>query len=452
MSPASALFNRAQAFSFPGAPSSRLPSSWILLWELPFWFIFIFGSLVPATMIPKDEWFGIPMKVSDAITLVSAAFYGTAGLIRFVLKPGISGAATIVMATLAMFGYGSLRLIGGPLEAEDLLAMGFALMLAASAPIQAAGILSMYSPVETKGFINRLVVFVALVSLVYTAESVFGLGLRSEASINLNSDFGIQRVRGPLYGSSTGYLLLLPALGWAIGSFFDENRKKSYAVLTTTILFSAYLGLGSRAALILLVVFMISNLIMLRRSKRSEATGFVLAGFCVCMGFLIYAQADTQRLTQFEDTHRRLTHETAANILVTEPVAASLLGQGYGAIWPWYRRDTLRTESIAHGDNIIATGFGASLYHSHSTLLELVIEFGLIGVCWLLFILIRTARLPLTKQASTSWRVFALAVLVSFCSFGFDLFIFKEVRVNSVWWIFLIASYQLPRATEMNEI
>lgn len=422
-----------------------LPASWVVLWEMPFWFILAFGSLVPATLVPRLEWFGIPMKLSDLLTLASAAFYGAGGAIHFIFRRNSLRSGGLVAATMLLFAYGAVRLFTGGLEVEDQLAMGFALLLSASAPVQAAGIFSVYEPRQTKEFLNRLVLFVAIVSLIYTAESVLGLGLRSEAGVNFTSDFGIQRVRGPLYGSSTGYLLLLPAIGWSIGSFFVSAAGKSYSAFTTVTLLSAYLGLGSRAGLILLVLFMGSILMLLKQLKRSEGTALLFAGLCIAAGFLIYVQADTQRLTQFEDTHRRLTHETAANIVSSEPLPAILAGQGYGSIWPWYRRDTLRAELVAIGDNTVSTGFGPSLYHSHSTLLELAIEFGLPGVCWLAYALYCTGRLLFRLDGGIGWRVFALSLLVSFCALGFDLFLFKEVRVNSVWWLFAVAAFQLPR-------
>jgi hypothetical protein len=427
-----------------------VPSSWMLLWELPFWLIFGFGALVPATLVSREEWFGVPMKVSDMLTILGASFYGCSWLVQIIIRRRWGGAKNLILSTLLLLAYGAVRLSMGSLEGEDQLAMGFALLLALAAPIQAAGIFSLYNPVQAMAFVNRLVLFLACVSLLYTAESVLGLGLRSEAAANLVSDFGIQRVRGPLFGASTGYFLLLPAIGWSMKSFLDPACSRAFATFCTISLLGAFLGMGSRAGLILLVVFISGLVLLLRYLKRSEGTALLLALACLGVGFLVYAQADTQRLTQFEDTHRRLTHETAANIIEAEPLQTLIAGQGYGTIWPWYRRDTLRTDSVANGDNTISTGFGHSLYHSHSTLLELVIEFGIAGICWLVYTGFQIGKLPFEAESSTTLRIFTLSLLVSLLSFGFDLFLFKEVRVNAVWWLFAVAAFQLPRNTEGN--
>ena len=148
-------------------------------------------------------------------------------------------------------------------------------------------------------------------------------------------------------------------------------------------------------------------------------------------------------MTKFEDTHRQQTHETAWNILRSGESVSWIAGQGYGSIWPWYRRDTLRAEWIALGDNTVATGYGASLYHSHSTILELAVEFGLIGLIWLGYLSARITKLAYMPWGDTAWKVFALSLVISLFSLGFDLFLFKEVRVNSVWWLFVFAAFQM---------
>ncbi len=421
----------------------KIPSSTTLLIELPFWAVLLYGSLVPASLGLRLEWFGVPMRFSDLLILFNAMFYGIVASVNLVVFRRVQSSKGIVISTILLFCYGLLFLFNTSLEMEDQKAMAFALILAASAPIQAAGILSSFDAAQTRAFLNRVVLFLAVVSLIYTAESVFGLGLRSEESQSLFNDFGIQRVRGPLYGPSTGYLLLLPAIGWALQSFFLASTGSAFAIFTTVCLLSAFLGLGSRAGLILLVLYLLSLSTLLKRLKKSEVTALVLAAFAVCGGFLIYSQADTQRLVKFDDTQRQQTYQTAWNIISSDDSISLVFGQGYGAIWPWYRRDTLRADMVALGDNTVSTGFGASLYHSHSTILELAVEFGLIGLAWLAYLSTRIAKLAFQPQGDTAWKIFAFSLFISLFSLGFDLFLFKEVRVNSVWWLFVFAAFQI---------
>jgi hypothetical protein len=436
----------ANQYSLLGA--SAVPSSWIVLWELPFWLVLGYGAMVPASTVSRQEWFGVPMKGTELCIFLSALYYGVAAIAQKLISVKGKGPGILLPATLLLFGYGFVRLQLGPLETEDKLGMSFALMLAASGPIQAAGLLYSYDRDQVRGFLNRLALFLAFVGLVYSAESILGLGLRSEGSAMSNIDFGIERVRGPLFGSSTGYMLLLPAIGWALQSFFDKKLKLGVAAFMTMSLLTSYLGLGSRAALILLGAYVAGLLIWLRNMKRSESPILIAAAFCAAIGFLIFAQADTQRLTKFEDVHRKLTHETAWTIAESEPGWMLALGQGYGSIWAWYRRDSLRGEMIAGGDNLISTGFGTSLYHAHSTFLELLVEFGVAGILWIILVTRQLVRLPRLAGADTPWRLFSLTLVVSLLAFGFDLFIFKEVRVNCVWWMFVMAAMRLAADRE----
>ncbi len=423
--------------------SFSVASSRIVLWELPFWLALLYGSLVPATMVTRREWFGIPMKNSDLFTLLSAAMYGSAALLQYLVCRRVQFSKGVLVGTIALFTYGLLRVLLGSLEGEDQIAMSFTLLLAASAPIQAAGVLSIYDREKTISFLNRLVLFLALLCLLYTAESVFNLGLRSEEGRNLGADFGIQRVRGPLFGPSTGYLLLLPAVGWGLQSFFSGTQKRFFAVFTTLTLLATLLGLGSRAALILLACYIVVLALMMKQLKRKIITATLLAILSVGAAALIYGRADTQRLQSFEDSYRQTTHETAWNIISTDGILPALIGQGYGSIWAWYRRDILRGESVAIGDNTILTGYGISLYHCHSTLLELAVEFGCLGIAWLGYLVWKIGKLPFVRNADTAWRAFSWSIVISMLALGFDLFIFKEVRVNSVWWVFVTAAFQL---------
>lgn len=59
----------------------RLTTSWPIVWELPFWAILLMSALLPASQVPRGEWFGVPMRVTDLATLLGALFYGLAGML-----------------------------------------------------------------------------------------------------------------------------------------------------------------------------------------------------------------------------------------------------------------------------------------------------------------------------------------------------------------------------------
>ncbi|MFN9429977.1 MAG: O-antigen ligase family protein [Acidobacteriota bacterium] len=430
------------------APVSRrwveqaVPGSWILLWEFPFWLVFLYSSLVPSSAFARQEWFGIPMRVGDILASLSGLLYGLGLVVQRVVFRRKAPIA-ILGWLLMLLGYGLLRLWTGWLALEDQLGMSFALLLVVSPPLQAAGLMSAYDAIQARSFLNRFSFLLALVCLLYTAESVLGLGLRADAGQAVNSDFGIQRVRGPLFGASTGYLLLLPAIGWALHNMFRSGSSRFLSVFCMLCLLGAFLGMGSRAGLILLGVFLSTLVLLLKAMKRSQQTALFGAAFAIVVGFVVYSRADTSRLTNLEDNYRKVTHETALNILTDQPALTLILGQGYGSIWTWYRRDSLHGDMIAVGDNTISTPFGPSLYHPHSTLLQLAVEFGVTGLLWLGLLIFTIVRLALYRCSDIAWKIFALALAVSLLSFPFDLFLFKEVRVSSTWWLYVFAALRI---------
>lgn len=117
------------AFADPGGAPAGEPE---LLWELPFWLCLLYGSLVPATMVTRREWFGVPMRYSDLFTLLSAIYYGCVLGMQVLMHRRIATAKGPLLATLGLLAFGGLTLAMGPLESEDKLAMGFTLLLAAS--------------------------------------------------------------------------------------------------------------------------------------------------------------------------------------------------------------------------------------------------------------------------------------------------------------------------------
>lgn len=431
----------------PALNRLRVPSPLTFLWEFPFWASLLYGSIIPATKMLKGDLLGVLLRYADLFMLLSAIFYAAVATVRLFGAKRSVFPRLLLISIFLLFGYGLLTLYTGSLGEEDRSAMTFALMLSVGAPLQAVGLFSRYDASQTRSFLNRLTFFLALLSLLYTCESFFNLGLRSEEGSSIGESFGIQRVRGPLYGSSTGYFLLLPAFGWALYSFFSLRGKQFLAAFAAICLMTALLGLGSRAALILIAVYAVLLALLMKSLKNKVLTLFALALLCGTAGAFIYGRADTQRLQSMEDTLRSRTHETAFRILESEGLGGLILGQGYGEVWNWYRRDFLHTASIAQGNDLIQTPFGLSLYHCHSTFLESVVEFGLVGICWL-FALFRCiwglASAPVTESA---WRFFTCALAVSLISLGFDLFFFKEARVSAIWWLYSMGAIVIWRRT-----
>src|SRR6202012_1995640 len=95
------------------------------------------------------------------------------------------------------------------------IAMLWTLVLSMSSAMIGACLVRDADRQQTRRILWCLTIGLAAASAIYFAESFFSLGLRSAEDTQW-TDFGIQRVKGPLYGSSTGQFILYPALGCSI--------------------------------------------------------------------------------------------------------------------------------------------------------------------------------------------------------------------------------------------
>lgn len=406
--------------------------------EMPLWLLLAWCSFVPSSFLPWIEIDSIPLRLTDlGIVAVGAGYIvaalftyrGTGRLARF---GGLSGPMALAV------GAALVSLLWTRLEGESLRAMVWTLVVAALCAGGAVAMLADYSSEQLYRFLWRLTGFLAFVSAVYAGESIFSLGLRSELGRNTLTDFGIERVRGPLYGSSTGYLALLPALGFAIQHLVDRRRLRGWGLLMVFALMTALLGLGSRAALLLLSVFFLLLSFLIKNGRKRVLAILVMVALTGSAAAMVFAQASTVRLQNFEDDLRRTTHTTALRSLEEQPWPDTLRGAGYGEIWNWYLIDSRRAERLQTGDNLTRTPFGVTLYHSHSTLLLLVMELGAAGLVVFFWMSRTIVRGMVSAWRSGHLQIASCALPASFLGFLFDLFLFKNSTVNLVWWLYAL--------------
>jgi hypothetical protein len=432
-----------------GTHSDRLtigafPAPGLLLLELPFWTILLLCALVPGSKVPWLEWQGVPVRSSEALVVAAAVAYFGAWTPRHLGRA--SGDTWKVTAPLLIaVAYATASLYWSSVDDLTHSAMLVTLAFAIAPAVLAASLIGLLPRGAASYFLWRLTICLAILSLLYTAESILSLGFRTEASRALISDFGIDRVRGPLYGSATGYVALLPALGLAVEHAVEPGPRKWMGRFLVVAFLTAILGMGSRAGLLLLGGYLLALVCTLQRFSRKVVTFAVFGVLGVVAAMAVFSRANPDRLRSFEDSGRQLTHRMAWNYLRSEPVSKLALGAGYGAIWPWYLRDSQAGERVAAGDNLTWTQFGPSLYHSHSTGLQMAVELGLTGAAtfvlqlWLIAGFVRQAR----RQAR--WPAYAAALAVASLGFFFDLFLFKNTTVNLVWWLYAVGLAKLLR-------
>lgn len=411
------------------------------MWELPFWLSLLFWSLLPATQTSWLEIESIPVSTKDIVLIVITGFY---------LLPEISYRSIttfhkpwhyhLPIITTILLGYAARSVGWSGMETRDTTAMLYTLILTFSGFLLAYNLIAKRSDKSVRPFLWRLTVYLAVLGLIYSAESFFSLGLRNEIS-NDATDFGIQRVRGPLFGSSTGYFILIPALAFSIQEIIQNRVQRLFKLSIVISLMITIISLGSRAGLLILCIFFVLLLFFTKdRKQRFFAVALMIIIATIAI-ILVFSQANTDRITSLEDTARSSTYLTALEILKDRSVSLNIFGSGYGSYWHWYIPDIEDEKAVF---DFVKTRFGFMLYHPHSTLLLLVVELGVPGLLYV-FILFKILFQTLIRNLKGGPEpIFTCGVAASGFSMFFDFFIFKSTQVNVLWWIFLFGALALP--------
>jgi O-antigen ligase len=406
--------------------------------EWHFWLCLTLWAFFPSSLSPWLEAGGLNYRAIDLLLFFVLGIPSLRLLLqsRSWIRPHLR---TVLGGVLAILFWAAFSLFWSSLEPEAVLGMLYTLGSAAAAAALAYNLIQERSSEEVSDFLWRLSVFIAFTGTVYFAESFFGLGLRSAAAEE--GDFGMARVRGPLFESSTGFFLLIPCLAYIIERVLQGKVAPITGVLLGFPVLGAILGLGSRAGLILLALFALFVAIFARGFTRAVLI-VVLAVGAGTVGYFVFAKATTDRLTTLDPREGRLAnHFTSWNVVASGGPSQWLFGAGYGALWPWYA-----TEAKVSGGDLYSTGSyarvipeGSLIYHSHSTYLVLLIELGLPG----LLITLLFWRELIRHLFCSRERIFAAGLLVTAFALGFDLFLFRRPTRDVVWWIYLFGSFAL---------
>jgi O-antigen ligase len=314
-----------------------------------------------------------------------------------------------------------------------------------------------YILVKNKGketlhrFLWWLTIGFAFVGLIYSAESFLSLGLRTASTFQ--SEFGIERVRGPLFGSSTGHFILIPALAFAIQEIFRSRKQFLFKVGIVFVLLLTLVSLGSRAALLIVGVFFMLLLLSIRGKQRI----YILLGALVIaipiMQF-VFSQANTSRLESSDDGGRGTTYTIAGQIILNRPLTVNLFGSGYGSYWSWYleEQDYVGDAYLLWKKHFrgVWTPYGRMLYHPHSSFVVQIVETGLPGILYCGFLLALLGRLIIQGIRGSPFSILAIGMGASGLCLFFDLFIFRAAALNALWWIYLSGAIALNSKSDLS--
>jgi O-antigen ligase len=430
----------------PAAPSVR----W--LFSIHFWLLLILWSFLPSRAFPLLHWDGLSVDSRD-LPLLIAAFVTLFNkrLFRF-----LGSACSRFWAGLVLFCFYCLvSFLWSTLDTADKYAMGLSLALFAASVTFAYSYTSILSQTDLQAVCLGSTLFVAATGVLYSADSFFTLGLRGAAFAVKEDAFGIVRVGGPLYGSSTGYFVLVPALGFVGDQFLRKGGRKLSYVLAGVALALTLIGLGSRGGLLVAVVFVALALSAVLSPQTLLKVGVFLLILTFSTLALLSSLETTERLYHPEDEGRLKLHAKAFQILKHRSVIENVAGSGYGSVWPWYRLDSAIFRRQYWQQVQTEYGLytaGQYLYHSHSVFLFAVVELGLPGsLC--LFALVGTLwRIYGLSRKLGMWRLGAAGLAASGLGLFLDLFLFYRPRQCLIWWVWLFSLIRLLTEREARPI
>lgn len=428
-----------------------------IAWELPFWICLAYWAIWPSTKIGYPAIASVPIDSRELALLALTGFYllqaavvATANRRYSIARPATPGGAApwhrrLPLLTAGIIAYAAVSTNWSGMEGRDTRGMLYTLLATLAAAVLGYRMIAGRSPETVRAFLWRLTLFLTAVGLLYTAESVLSLGLRSEAGQQSDiGDFGIQRVRGPLFVASTGFFILLPAAAFAIQQLLDGQARRLLSVGAVGALIATILGLGSRGGLIVLALFFFFALLV-RDSRKRYVIPVVAVILVVAAGF-IYSNAQTDRLQSLNEEGRLETHRTSWQIAINRPLVTDLFGSGYGSYWPWYitevdNRGQLYERGL-HSD-LVWNPYGPLLYHSHSVFVLLGVELGGVGLLYFAALWLTLGRLLARGIRGGPSALLAVGMTASGFSMFFDLFLFRTPQLNAVWWTFLFGALVL---------
>lgn len=426
------------------------------LWELPFWCGVVIWTLLPVTLTPWFTLAGIPFDSKGLLVVIMAGFYSVLfldGLFKekkaFLqhnfrkIKHG-AWAYRLPLFTAFIFMYLALSVTWSGMSKRDIFAMLMMLVESGSAFLLGFMMITKREQAIIEEFLWRLTIILAGIGLIYSTESFFSLGLRTETFIS--GEYDIQRVKGPLFGASTGFFILLPALGFGIQQVSNRNRKTLVVTIISFALILTILGTGSRAGVYLLGLYVLFVVLSVRGKQLLLASGvFIVVGILAAV--FVFSNVKVDRLRSVKSEGRTSTHVIAWQIIKHRSVAESIFGSGYGSYWAWYLQEVdykdVAFASWKYEFRGVHTEYGKMLYHPHSVFLVFAVELGAVGVLYFASLWWALVNLLLRNLCGAPFGIFSLSVIASGFGLFFDLFYFRDAPLNLFWWVYFFGALML---------
>lgn len=418
--------------------------------ESLFWVCLLLWSFLPATLTFWVYFASIPVNCKDLTIVFLIGVEGFRRLGREKYRNQTDWHQNLHLYFLVFSLYAGIGLLISRIPQRDLIAMFFTLVMTCASFSLAFLIIARKDRDGVEGFIDFLVISLSIVGFVYLAESMMGLGLRSDEGVE-TAHFGIQRLHGPLFGAAYGQFLLIPCLGFNIGKVHEGPGKRLSLVrlLLVLINLASIMSLGSRGGMVCLILFFVLYACTSKGMGKKVARLMGMAVLFGAVSLVVFSFADSSRLTNMEDQARSSTYEISMKIIQSNGVNA-IFGPGYGSIWAWYLPDVEDGGAKATKRFYIWTEYGSLLFNPHSVFLMLVTELGLVGLGF--FLKLAFTQVVMIRRAFNDeiHRGFLCSICSTFVVLLTDFPLFKNWPMSTLWWLLFFGCFALT-TTENSE-
>lgn len=424
--------------------------------DVLFWFSFFYWTVLPSTKTPWFQIESIPVNGKDILLVAVACIFllwprmtkpsNTAlprreHLITAFLEPWHYH---LPFLTVSLIFYGALSLQDNPIDPRDAKGMLCTLILTASSFLLGYNAIAKRPIASVRPFLWWLTVGLAAIGLLYTATSLSSFQLAGVRSALVNDT--TVRVQGPLFGSDDGYFALIPALAFAIQDLIQNPTQRLFKLAIIFTIMLTLIGLGSRGAMLIIGGFLSLTILFNKNKKVALLATLGVMVVAIVAGAIVFATSNSgDRLQSFGDTSRSDTYSTSFKIIENRTADLNIFGSGYGSYWAWYILDVEDGSDVDGGRTfkIIPTSFGPILYHPHSTFLLLIVELGLVGFLYFVFLWTVYARLLLRDSRKLVFPIFSCGMVASGFSVFMNFFIFRLHVLSCLWWIYLFGALAL---------
>lgn len=424
--------------------------------DVLFWLSFFYWTVVPSTKTPWFEIESIPFNGKDILLVSVACIYL---LWPRMNKPSITPLPRrehliaaflepwhyhLPILTVFLIFYATLSLQDSRMDPRDAKGMMLTLILTASSFLLAYNAIAKRPATSVRQFLRRLTVALAAVGLLYTVASLSSFQLAGVRSALINDP--TVRVQGPLFGSDDGYFALVPALAFAIQDLIQTPTQRLFKLFIIFALMMTLIGMGSRGALVIIGLFLCLTILFNKNKKIAALAALGVIFFLMISAAIVFATSNSgDRLQSLEDSSRSDTYSTSFKIIGNRTNDLNMFGSGYGSYWDWYILDLEDGSDVEGGRTfkIIRTSFGPILYHPHSTFLLLIVELGMVGFLYFLFLWTVYARLLLRDSIKLVFPIFSCGMVASGFSMFMNFFIFRLHILSCFWWIYLFGALAL---------